>query len=343
MRNKKNVKSQNIYGLCMVNCALFRIFASVVMRTDEMISIIVPVYNVGQYLRVCVESLLRQTYAAWELLLVDDESTDGSREACDAWAQRDERIRVVHQRHAGAAVARNMGMAEASGDILYFMDSDDWIEPDALESMLETMNRFDADIVVCGAFFDYPSRTKVVRHAASDCVLPQGEALRRMITGQLPSYLWMLLLRRSVVQEPYVDIPCFEDYATGYKWFAHARRVALMARPKYHYVQREGSLLHTDRRDKFLLDVYCQRHNYIREHRLMAEADNRANTARNLLKLAKDFSRKPVAIEEKHEYVEQIKAVLADYLPVPYRQLGLKRWLRLKLLLWSTKMFVCFV
>ena len=95
---------------------------------------------------------------------------------------------------------------------------------------LDVLQHQDVDIVVSGAFFDYPSRTKVVRHTKTDCLLTRDEALKRIITGRLPSYLWMLLLRRTVVQEPFVDIPCFEDYATAYKWFAHTRRVALMAK-----------------------------------------------------------------------------------------------------------------
>ena len=318
----------------------YRIFASLVMNTENLISIIVPVYNVGSYLHVCVESVLRQTYNSWELLLVDDESTDGSAQARDDWAGRDERIRVFHNRHAGPAVARNTGMTKARGAFFFFMDSDDWIEPYALACMMQAMGQTDVDIVVSGAFFDYPSRTKVVRHTKTDCLLTRDEALKRIITGRLPSYLWMLLLRRTVVQEPFVDIPCFEDYATAYKWFAHTRRVALMAKPMYHYIQREGSLLHSSRRDVFLLDVYCKRHNYIREHGLMDEAGNRANTVRNLLKLAKDYARKPLETDDRLSFVEEIREAINSYLPVSFLQLGLKRWWRLQLLKCSVQWFV---
>ena len=313
------------------------------MEKQALISIIVPVYNVVEYLENCVRSVLNQTYATWELLLIDDESTDGSSQLCDKLAASDSRIRVIHSSHGGPGPARNAGLAAAHGEFVYFIDSDDWIEPDTLEVMLNAMYAHDVDVVGCGVFFEYPSHTKTVSYVKSDCVLSREEVLQMIITGQLPSYLWMLLLRRPVVQEPFAELPCYEDYATGYKWISHARRAAMLTTAKYHYVQRQGSILHTARKDKFLLEVLIDRHKYIKSHQLLNETDNRANTVRNMLKLAKDFSRKPVSNEEKVQFVSQIRDVLPKYLPATFRQLGLKRWLRLKLLMRSVQTFVRFV
>lgn len=313
------------------------------MDKEGLISIIVPVYNVVQYLETCVRSVQHQTYASWELLLVDDASTDGSAELCDELAAGDSRIKVIHGSHYGPGPARNKGLAAARGEFVYFIDSDDWIEPDTLETLLEKMYDCDADVVGCGVFFDYPTHSKVVSYVKSDCVWTCDEALQMIISGRLPSYLWMLLWRRSVIQEPFPALFRYEDYATGYKWFSHARRVAMTTAPRYHYVQREGSILHTSSLDKNLLDIFIERHDYIRLHSLMNERDNRANTVRNLLKLAKDFSRKPVSREEKVQFVGKILDVLPAYLPTSFRQLGLKRWLRLKVLQRSTQTFVRFV
>lgn len=310
------------------------------MESTELISIIVPVYNVKHYLKTCVESVLQQTYNQWELLLVDDASTDGSGETCDEWAEYDYRIRVIHIPHSGPAKARNAGMAESKGMYTFFMDSDDWMESEALAYMYNAMHNHHADIVVCSAFFDYPTRTKVLCPSKTDHVLSREDALKRIIIGKIPSYLWLLFLRKSVVREPFVDIPCFEDYATVYKWFSHAQRVAMMSLPQYHYVQRQGSILHSERKDKYLLDIHRERHTYIQENNLMDDASNRANTVRNLLKLAKDFARKQLSWEERKDYLEQIKAILPDYLPVYFSQLGIKRWLRLKILMFSIKLFI---
>ncbi len=310
------------------------------MGEEGLISIIIPVYNVADYLDACVTSVICQTYSQWELLLVDDESTDGSSTKCDEWAEKDHRITVIHNQHGGPAVARNTGIGVAHGEYLYFMDSDDWIEPDTLEYMLERMRQYDVDIVGCGVYFDYPTRSKLKAYVKKDCVLSREEALHMIITGALPSYLPLLLWRRSVVQEPYVDVPCYEDYATGYKWFSHARKVAMFTTAKYHYIQRQGSILHTSRRDKFLIDIYRERHSYIVEHGLMAEDESRAVTVRNLIKLAKDFARKPLDKEERIEFMYLVRENMEKYMPVDIKQLGLKRWWRLQLLKASPALFV---
>ncbi len=305
-----------------------------------MISIIVPVYNVEPYIQTCIESVLKQTYTMWELLLIDDGSNDESAAICKRFADQDPRIRLLQNSHTGPAKARNKGIEHAKGDFIYFMDSDDWIEPDTLECMLSAIHQHDADIACCGLFFDYPTRSKAVCYTKTDCVLSREEALKYIITGKLPSYLCILLLKRSVVIEPYTDVPCYEDYATGYKWFSHANKVAMIASPKYHYIQRKGSILHTERRDEFLLDIFQERHQYIQQHQLMDEAENRANTVRNLLKLSKDYARKPIDLKERIAFVSKVRDALQQFLPVSFAQLGLKRWLRLKLLLSSVKTYV---
>ncbi|MDE6992490.1 MAG: glycosyltransferase, partial [Lachnospiraceae bacterium] len=97
---------------------------------QDLISVIVPVYNVEKYLDRCVESLLGQTYRRLEIILVDDGSTDGCGAMCDGYAQRDSRVRVIHKRNGGLSDARNAGLAAASGSYIGYVDSDDWIEPD---------------------------------------------------------------------------------------------------------------------------------------------------------------------------------------------------------------------
>lgn len=115
-----------------------------------MISIVIPVYNVEKYLAECVDSVLNQTYTDYEIILVDDGATDNSGRMCDDYAGRDSRIRVIHQKNGGLSAARNTGMAAAKGEYIYFLDSDDFLEPSALEHLLATAQREAADVV----FFD---------------------------------------------------------------------------------------------------------------------------------------------------------------------------------------------
>ena len=114
-----------------------------------MISVIVPIYNVEEYLRRCVDSLLQQTYADLEVILVDDGSPDGCGAICDAYASQEPRVRAVHKPNGGLSDARNAGLLVAAGDEIAFVDSDDWVAPDFLAAMHDALTRTGADIVEC--------------------------------------------------------------------------------------------------------------------------------------------------------------------------------------------------
>ena len=118
------------------------------------ISIIIPAYNVADYLARALDSLLGQTFADYEVLLVDDGSKDGTGEICDCYAAKDSRIKVIHQANAGAPAARNAAIEIASGKYIYFMDGDDWAEPDMLADMYEIAEKTGAELVVAGFYID---------------------------------------------------------------------------------------------------------------------------------------------------------------------------------------------
>lgn len=126
------------------------------------ISIIVPVYNVEELLPRCVESIMAQTKKNIEIILVDDGATDGSGAVCDAYAKKDERIRVIHKLNGGLTSAWKAGVQVSAGAYLGFIDSDDWIDADMYERMWESAEKYDSDVVVCGLVFDYedPSQEK---------------------------------------------------------------------------------------------------------------------------------------------------------------------------------------
>ena len=128
------------------------------------ISVIVPVYNTGQYLPRCIDSILSQTFTDFELLLIDDGSTDNSGMICDEYAAKDSRIRVFHKENGGVSSARNFGLAQASGEYIGWVDSDDWIEPNMYELLLCAIEREKADIAYCNfqstyTVFTMPSQT----------------------------------------------------------------------------------------------------------------------------------------------------------------------------------------
>ena len=128
----------------------------------KLLSVIIPVYNVREYLKKCLDSVINQTYTNLEIILIDDGSNDGSGDLCDAFLQKDDRIRVVHQSNQGLAVARNVGLDMANGEWIAFVDSDDWLDENMYEILINLANKYDADIASCSVNeCVYGSREKI--------------------------------------------------------------------------------------------------------------------------------------------------------------------------------------
>ena len=134
------------------------------------ISTIIPIYKVEKYLQTCIESVVNQTIKDLEIILVDDGSPDYCPEICDAWAQKDSRIKVIHKENGGLSDARNAGLDIAQGEYISFVDSDDWIAPNMYEIMLEVIEKEHADICACGIMGCYPSKNvpMPIRYTAGD-------------------------------------------------------------------------------------------------------------------------------------------------------------------------------
>ena len=115
----------------------------------DRVSIIIPVYNAGAYLERSLKSICEQSFSNLEIILVDDGSTDDSPGLCDEWALKDYRIRVYHQKNGGVSVARNMGLTLASGEYVMFVDADDWIAPDTVQTLYELLQEHQADVSTC--------------------------------------------------------------------------------------------------------------------------------------------------------------------------------------------------
>lgn len=117
---------------------------------QPLISVIVPIYKVEQYLNRCVQSIVDQTYKNLEIILVDDGSPDNSPAMCDAWAEKDDRVQVVHKKNGGVSSARNAGLDAANGAYIGFVDGDDYIEPDMYAQLLQAIQKDSSDMAVCG-------------------------------------------------------------------------------------------------------------------------------------------------------------------------------------------------
>ena len=216
------------------------------MDQDILISVIVPVYNVEEYLPRCVDSLLSQTYEKLEIILVDDGTKDASDKICDAYAARDPRVKVIHKENGGLSSARNAGIDIASGEYLAFVDSDDWIEPDTYAHMLGVALKYGVKLV-CAGRYDVKSQTgekKLGLCPPREEVISGMELTRRIfLWDNVDSAAWDKLYHRSLFREIRYPLgKICEDVPTTYRIALNAGKIAMCDKPVYNYFHRPGSI-----------------------------------------------------------------------------------------------------
>ena len=212
----------------------------------DLISVIVPIYNVEPYLDRCIRSVADQTYTNLEIILVDDGSPDNCPAICDVWAQRDPRIRVIHKENGGLSDARNAGMAIATGELISFIDSDDSIEPEFLEKLFRALTEYDADIAECAvSYVDGEGNVLRRRETAPVQTMDKMEALRRLVQEDgVCQTVWNKLYRRHTVQDiPFAVGKYNEDEFWTWQVFDRAGKLAVVPECLYNYLQRDSSII----------------------------------------------------------------------------------------------------
>ncbi len=211
------------------------------------LSIIIPVYNVAIWLPQTVDNVLAQTFRDFELILVDDGATDGSAEICDSYAQRDSRVRVIHQKNAGVSAARNVGVAHAKGQYIGFIDSDDIVEMDMYQVLMGWAERYDADVVQCE--HDRNDRLNNAPRSDEARVMDGPTFVRRIFTKKGGRYTNQVSLCTKVFKKQLFEGIVFpvgqvyEDEQETYKLCLKAKRIAETPDILYHYIKRENSII----------------------------------------------------------------------------------------------------
>ena len=216
---------------------------------EPLISVIVPVYNVEQYVETCIQSIINQTYKNLEIILVDDGSTDCSGKICDDMARQDKRIRVIHKENGGLSDARNIGIDYATGKLITFVDSDDYLTEKMIEKLYTSKVAHEAQISCCLLRFVSENPPKDVSSAfktsegESSC-LSQSEALKKMLKqSEILHSAWAKLYDTELFQNiRYPKGELYEDFGTTYKLFALSGRVAFIRIEGYCYFMRPGSI-----------------------------------------------------------------------------------------------------
>ena len=216
---------------------------------QPLISVIVPVYNVEQYLDACMESIVAQSYRHLEILVVDDGSTDSSGEMCDRWAERDERIRVIHQPNGGLSAARNTALDAMSGELVIMVDSDDVMHPEAAALLLETMQQHDADLAVGGyitiSHDEQPQWDTIDGTAPRIRCYSQQEAIHEVFYQQsLDHSAWARIYKAGLFDDLRYPVGrLYEDLAIIYPLLKKCGRIVKVDQPVYAYRQRQHSIL----------------------------------------------------------------------------------------------------
>jgi glycosyltransferase involved in cell wall biosynthesis len=229
------------------------------------ISIIVPVYKVENYLKRCIESILAQTYQAFELILVDDGSPDQCGAICDAYALKDKRLKVIHQNNSGQSSARNVGLDIAQGDYIGFVDSDDWIANDMYEYLLSLITTYNCDIAEVAYCITGKQNNSPPKACQNQIIVSEGEDILRryLYTGmksRMSGYpVFNKLYKAHLFEQLRFDkIGLCEDYLLNYQLMAQSHKYVISNKVCYFYFQRPESTLHGNLKQKdFDFPINC--------------------------------------------------------------------------------------
>ena len=212
------------------------------------VSIIIPVYNVEKYLDRCLQSIQEQTFQNLEVILVDDGSTDRSGEICDRFAEKNQYVKVIHQKNQGQSAARNAGIEAAAGNAFFFLDSDDYISRDCIQKCVQLLCEKNADAAVIRMVNVAESMNGeiIVKGSISDVILNSEQAIEASL------YQWYFdgsvggkLYKRAVIGDIRFPVGCLsEDLATFHLFMNNAKSIACTSQIGYYYRQRENSTMH---------------------------------------------------------------------------------------------------
>lgn len=213
----------------------------------QSVSVIVPVYNVAKHLEKCIQSIVQQDYSQFEILLIDDGSTDRSGEICDDWAKRYDYIKVIHKKNGGQSEARNVGIDRAKGEYITFVDADDYLEPDNIRILTELLEQYhEADIAQANHYVHRKEKIKLEYDTCNECFLTRAEAFRAVLYhDNIDVSPWNKIYRKRIFNTLRFPVGrIYEDTSLFGKLLLESNGMVYCGKPLYHYVIHEGSTVH---------------------------------------------------------------------------------------------------
>ena len=283
------------------------------------VSVVIPVYNVEKYLSECLDSVIYQTYKNLQIILVDDGSTDSSGKICDEYAEKDNRITVVHQKNAGAGVAKNTGLELIDGDYSSIIDSDDYIELDMYEKMVNSLEKYNSDIAQClfrNVFVNDSFDRKYKIKGNYPKVLTSKKFLSELLYDWKYAIFANKVFKTSLLKN--IRFPVgrkIDDEFFTYKLVCNAKKVVNIDNILYNYRMRKTSVMNENNSDRLIydrIDCFIERYNYVsnvfpslkKKYNLKLYDDllyfkDSANDNSKILSLLNDFSRVKYGVFDK--------------------------------------------
>lgn len=212
---------------------------------NEKVSIIVPVYNGEKYITRCIESILEQTYLNIEIIIVNDGSADNTEKIIKDLAQKDQRIKIYSNENKGVSYSRNFGLNNASGEYICFVDSDDWIEKDMIQDLLETMKKHECEIVRCSYAVNKSNGT-MINYTEEDKLYSTKQEIKELlyeiVGGKIPSFSVLLLIKKDIILEKFDEsIPFMEDTIFLIGLLKNVKKIYFTSKVFYHYFDNDNS------------------------------------------------------------------------------------------------------
>lgn len=211
---------------------------------EELISVILPIYNVEKYLEKCLKSVINQTYKNLEIILVDDGSKDNSPKICDEYAVKDKRIVVIHKSNGGLSDARNAGIEIAKGKYITLIDSDDYVEKDYVQFLYQLIKENNAEMSICSHTVLYTNGTRIEKETGEHLVLDPKTTLEKILYDEgIDLSAWAKMYKKELFDNvKYPKGRIFEDAATIYLLIDECKKIALGSESKYYYIIRDNSI-----------------------------------------------------------------------------------------------------
>ena len=215
---------------------------------NNLVSVIVPVYKVEKYLEKCVDSIINQTYKNLEIILVDDGSPDNCSKMCDLYAKEDKRVKVIHKQNGGLSDARNAGLDIMTGDFVCFVDSDDWVEKNYVEEMLNIQQKTNADVVACGINLvnEENGKSSIYYNINQTTIFETHDIIENYYNGNgiISGVAWNKLYKKEIFNNlRYPKGILFEDVAIILNILFQCEKVVILKDMLYNYLDRQGSIM----------------------------------------------------------------------------------------------------